>query len=407
MPMRVRDLAEFVAHSDRLGGPGHPACDQYWSGFAYLPDTVVDQSLDPFSEAYVDQQLALYREISGRRFDQLTNEHTNLDIDKHVAAVNPYDHGSPGGLALHVERLTRAIRFGGPPRGSRFLDMGCGWGLSSEIAAYCGLDVTAVDVNPDFVALVSRRAARFGHRIAAEVGTFDTFESADRFAMILFYECFHHALRPWAVLDRMVRHLLPEGRVVLAGEPINELWWTHWGLRLDALSVYCIRKFGWLESGWSAGFLAACFRRAGLSVQIEGDLAGEPGPIVIGTRVPLSRTRADEISQHWRHAGWFTDPGYLVSGGSGELVLPIPADGRTVALGFQNFRGKPVVISILGAEGAIVTRDLPPGRSDVEIGVDLVRTKLVVSAETWTPAAEFGGGDGRVIGIHLQDVSFY
>ncbi len=407
MVMRTRDLPEFIAQSDRLGGPGNPACDRYWSGIEYRHDTIVDQSLDPFSDAYVHQQLALYREMSGRDFDQSTNEHTSLDVDKHVAAVNPYDHGAPGGLALHVERLSRAIRLGAPARGSRFLDMGCGWGLSSEVAAYCGLDVTAVDVNPDFVELVRRRADRFGHTITATTGTFDTFESDDRFAMILFYECFHHALRPWTVLERMARHLAPDGRIVLAGEPINDIWWTHWGLRQDPLSVYCIHKFGWLESGWSAGFLAACFERVGLSCQILSDLAGEPGPTVVGRRVLISRLGADEVSGKWKHTGWFVNPGYLVSTDVSSLFIPVPDNSKTVSLGLQNFRGRGIRVSIVNEDRTIITRNLTPGRNDVDIQINAKQAKLIVSAETWVPAEECNNGDYRRIGIHLQDVSFY
>jgi len=405
--MRTRDLPEFVAQSDRLGGPGNPACERYWAGIEYQPDIVVDQSLDPFSDAYVDQQIALYREMSAREFDQTSNEHTSLDVDKHVAAVNPYDHGFPGGLALHVERLSHAIRLGAPPRGSRFLDMGCGWGLSSEVAAYCGVEVTAIDVNPDFVELVSRRAAASGNRISARTGTFDTFESDDRYAMILFYECFHHALRPWTVLERMARHLAPKGCIVLAGEPINAIWWKHWGLRLDPLSVYCIHKFGWLESGWSAEFLAAAFARVGLSCEIVGDLAGEPGPVVIGRNVPIEQIGADQIAKHWHHGGWFVDPNYMTGSGTSELMVPAtPTNSRTAILGLQNFRGKPIHIDISDDEGTIVTRDLPPGRSDIEIATHRLRTKLRFSTETWIPAQESVGTDDRKIGIHLEDVSF-
>ncbi len=409
MVMRTKDLPEFVAQSDRLGGPGTPACDRYWSGLEYRPDTIVDQALDPFGEAYVAQQLALYHEMSGRDFDQTSNEHTSLNVEAHAAAINPYDHGFPGGLALHIERLSRAIRFGAPPRGSKFLDMGCGWGLSSEIAAYCGVDVTAVDVNPDFVDLVNRRASRLGHRITAQIGTFDAFESDDRFAMILFYECFHHALRPWTVLARMARHLVPGGKVVLAGEPINNNW-KHWGLRQDVLSVYCIHKFGWLESGWSAEFLLAVFERTGLSVEIIGDLAGEPGPVVVGTRASTERLGANDIATRWKHAGWFVDAGYMTSGATSRLDVPTPPGVGTALLGFHNFRAQSVSVSIAG-DGIAIARDMPPGRTEIEIGIgigaDRLVTKLLISAETWVPDQEVGNGDRRKIGIHLEDVSFF
>lgn len=406
MLLRTKDLPEFVAESDRLGGPGNPACEQYWAGTEYRPDIVVDQSLDPFSEAYVSQQLILYREMSGRDFDQLSNEHTSLDVDKHAAAVNPYDHGSPGGLAQHIERLSRAIRLGAPPRGSRFLDMGCGWGLSSEVAAYCGLAVTAVDVNPDFVDLVNRRASRLGHDIKAQQGTFDTFESDQRFAMILFYECFHHALRPWDLLSRMARHLEPEGRIVLAGEPINSYWWKHWGLRLDPLSVYCIHKFGWLESGWSTEFLMAAFQRAGLTVRISDHPENEIGFTVIGSRTKIGKVEANDIGQLWQHKGWLCDVGYMVCLGDSELLIPALANSRTVSLGIVNFRGKPIHLALSNSAGVICERDLPPGRSEIEISAEAANDTLTFTGEIWVPDQELGNGDKRPISMHLQDVTF-
>jgi len=402
IPLRTSELPEFVKRSDQLGGPGQPDCERYWQNIEYRPDIVVDQSLDPFSEAYVGQQLALYREMSGRDFDQLSNEQTSLDVDTHVAAINPYNHGTPGILAQHIERLSRAIRYASPPLGGPMLDMGCGWGLSSEVAAYCGLAVTAVDVNKDFVDLVNRRAARFGHNITARHGTFDTFESDDRFAMILFYECFHHALRPWDLLARMARHLAPAGKIVMAGEPINDAWWKHWGLRLDPLSVYCIHKFGWLESGWSADFLKAAFRRARLTVEIISHPEGEIGPIVVGGRATIGSIGAAEIGRLWEHDGWMVEAEYMASKGDSRLRLQFPAESRVVSLGLQNFRTKPLHVAIGNGQKILVERDVEPGRTEIEIVVDQVQDGLVtLAAEIWVPDDEQGNGDKRKISIHL------
>lgn len=406
MLLKTSDLPDFIAKSDQLGGPGHPACELYWQEIEYRPDIIVDQSLDPFGEDYVGQQVALYQEMSGRDFDQLSNEHCTLDVDHHAAAINPYDHGSPSALALHIERLSRAIRFGAVPLGGKVLDMGCGWGLSSEIAAFCGLAVTSVDVNQDFVNLVNRRAARMNHNILAMHGSFDTFESEQRFEMILFYECFHHALRPWELLARMARHLTPTGRIILAGEPINDIWWKHWGLRLDPLSVYCIRKFGWLESGWSAQFLKASFDRAGLAVQLADHQEGEIGSTVIGTRTALGRLGADDIARLWQHTGWQVDGRYMISSGNSRLTAPFPAGSKAITLGLQNFRPKPLRVLIGNSEGVIVERDVLPGRSDIEIGVKQAHTGLTVSTETWVPDEELANGDHRRIGIHLEEVVF-
>lgn len=53
------------------------------------------------------------------------------------------------------------------------------------------------------------------------------------------------------------------------------------GLRLDALSVYCIHKFGWFESGWSLGFLKRMIVDAGFwPVVFEGKGLGAAGVFV-------------------------------------------------------------------------------------------------------------------------------
>jgi hypothetical protein len=77
--------------------------------------------------------------------------------------------------------------------------------------------------------------------------------------------------------------LKPGGKLLLAGEPINDIW-KHWGLRTDPLSVYCIRKFGWFESGWSARFLTACVERCGFKVTHFGAEAGSIGWIMVAEK---------------------------------------------------------------------------------------------------------------------------
>jgi 2-polyprenyl-3-methyl-5-hydroxy-6-metoxy-1,4-benzoquinol methylase len=408
MIIASRDIDDFVARSDDLGGPGHPACDAYWAEAEFTIDTVVDQTLNPFGDAYVAQQLAVYRELSGRDLDQLVNEHTELDIDLHVDAVNPYDHGSPGGLSTHVERLSRAVRLTMPPRGGRALDMGCGWGLSAEVLAYAGLSVTAVDVNEDFVNLVNRRAARSGYDITAVHGTFDEFETDLRFDLIVFYECLHHAVRPWTVLRRMADLLAPGGSVVLAGEPINDTWWESWGLRLDPMSVYCIRKFGWLESGWSEKFLRRAFRRGGLRPRVVDSDDEEIGQTVIGTLRSISTTPATEIMSDWHHSGWFQDGDFLVSSGDNGLSLPFPEKARRAHLDVRSFRNQDLTIQVMVGDTVVGSQVLPPGDGGVLIDRDAADGRVVrIVSDVWSPSAELDTADTRLIGFHLAGVTFY
>jgi 2-polyprenyl-3-methyl-5-hydroxy-6-metoxy-1,4-benzoquinol methylase len=277
-------LDQFIAESDRLGGPESPATIQYWKDKEYAPTVIVDKSLDPFGDEYLNLQLVLYSEISGRRLNQNENEHVNFELARHIAARNPYDHPDPTTLAVHVIRLCSAMRLAKAHRGARLLDMGCGWGLSSELASYLGFEVHALDINDNFIKLVDERSRRLNLDIKSIHSSFDEFVTDEKFDMVLFYECLHHAVTPWVLLEKMAGVLVDQGKILLCGEPINEYWWPAWGLRLDPLSVYCIRKFGWFESGWSTDFILKCLDRALLDSTVVP--AEDPllGPIIVASK---------------------------------------------------------------------------------------------------------------------------
>ena len=62
-------LDQFISESDKRGGPASPETAEYWTNMEYEPRVVVDKSLDPFGDEYLNQQLVLYTEISGRRLN--------------------------------------------------------------------------------------------------------------------------------------------------------------------------------------------------------------------------------------------------------------------------------------------------------------------------------------------------
>ena len=256
-------LDDFVAECDAMGGIASPTCRAATKHFRFVPITEVDVALDPFSDAYFKQQLNVYSEISGRTLDQDTGEITPLDVEARINTANPYGEDNIAFISKHCRTVLTALMVANVPPGARILDLGAGWGLSSEMMAYCGAEVTAVDINPGFIELIHRRTKRTGLLIKTIEGNFDTVEPGTDFDMAFFYECLHHSVRPLDTLKRIADFLGPKGRIVFAGEPVNSIWWPHWGMRLDAESVYVMRKHGWFESGWSANFICECLRRAG------------------------------------------------------------------------------------------------------------------------------------------------
>jgi 2-polyprenyl-3-methyl-5-hydroxy-6-metoxy-1,4-benzoquinol methylase len=277
-------LDDFVEMVDRNGGADFVGASPQWQRISYTPTVVVDVSLDPFSEAYTAQQIELYEEIAGRVLDQSVNEDTAFDFDHNVTSPNPYGVRDPTRMALHYARLSKLLRLAAPPVEARVLDMGSGWGLSSEFFAMLGCRVTAIDINESFVRLTTERNKRLRFDLEAFRGSFDDVALSGEFDLIVFYECLHHAVRPWDVIARLARHLAPNGAIGFAGEPVNDFWWPQWGIRLDPLSVYCIRKFGWFESGWSQVFISNAMSRAGLDVRVAGDADPAIGPVLVASR---------------------------------------------------------------------------------------------------------------------------
>lgn len=288
------DLDAFVQECDRLGGLDDPRIADYFRDFEYRPTTHIDQQLDPFSEHYFQQQLQLYMELSGRQLNQSEGERTDLDVDSHVAGANPYRRSDIAFISKHARTIQTCLLMANLPHGARILDAGCGWGLSSEMMAFAGAQVTAIDINPLFVELVQKRASRLALPIVAHCVEFDRFETNEQFDLLFFYECLHHSVKPWETIRLLSRFVKPDGKILFAGEPVNNVWWKDWGLRLDPPSVYCIRKFGWWESGWSMEFIRRCFASAGFQLTAYPDVGLDNGPIGIATRTGAASCEVNE-----------------------------------------------------------------------------------------------------------------
>ncbi len=406
MRWAVEQLDHYVAETDRLGGPGSPGCQALWADFTYDFACEVDQNLDPFSEAYVAQQVRLYEEIAGHRYEADRDEHTPLDVERHAQAVNPYDHPDPAGLAVHLQRLSRAFRYAKSHRNEVLLDMGCGWGLSSEIAAYLGLTVIAVDINPSFVRLVNERAKRGSRAISAVQSTFDDFKPDQPVDLAMFYECLHHAIRPWMVTSRIANSLKVGGRLILAGEPINDFWWKNWGIRLDPASIYCIRKFGWFESGWSIRFIEQTLHRSGLLPRIHNDNDPEIGYVIVAEKQPVHEVPGDMCAGLFAAKGCIVDGIHLIFRGSGEFTLSFPEETSTATIKFTNHRGRELRLSMWAGDELVFKGDVRPGYHGIEVKRRNVVMDVRLEVERWVPAEEQQTVDDRILGLHLGSIMF-
>jgi 2-polyprenyl-3-methyl-5-hydroxy-6-metoxy-1,4-benzoquinol methylase len=279
----VNQLDDFVAACDHAGGVAQLYGGSIPNDVVFTYRTKIDIELNPFSETYVAQQIALYEEVSGRKLDQSKNEMCDFPIDERIKSVNPCNSKDVKFMAKHARAILSGIVAANLPESPSILDMGGGWGVSSELMAFCGATVTSVDINPRFVELNRERAKRLDLPIKAINSSFDEFETEENFDLIFFYECFHHAIRPWTVIERVGQLLKPGGKIALVAEPYVEIF-PHWGLRLEPLSLYCIRKFGWFESGWSVDFIKNMFDLCGFNVYYAPMIGLDNGLVGIASK---------------------------------------------------------------------------------------------------------------------------
>ena len=399
-------LDEFVAAVDAKGGPHLIESSPEWHGLSYRPTLPINQALDPFSEDYCNLQIALYREISGRELDQHKNEHHDFDLEKHVMQRNAFG-GDPADLVLHYMRLSKMMMAAEPPAGCKVLDLGCGWGLTSEFLAQLGCEVTAVDINANFVKLVTERSKRLGLGILALHGGFDDVAVDDWYDMVVFYECLHHAVRPWKVIERYKPRLAPGGAIAFAGEPVQEFWWKHWGIRCDPLSIYCIRRFGWFESGWSKSFVTKMFNRAGFILDYIEDRDPRMQPVVIARLLTKMNTSlVGELLFNCCDGNWIPEGKYVISKGDSHLHLNFPIAVDKVRLRIMNFRPKGITLDIFDAAGTALKHcELMPGENLIDLDFAGNASYRLVS-DVWSPSSELGSPNTREFSFPLAAVDF-
>lgn len=287
------DLDAFVELIDKEFGGNlrDPRVQAQWHSLNLQYRTEVDESINPFSDAYFQSQIKLYNEISGRQLDQESGELHPVDVESLIDCPNPQGLNDVAHVSENVRTLSSMLSLACLRPNAHILDLGAGHGVSSEVYAFCGARVHAVDIDPELSKLAVARAAKRSLHISRSVMNFDSLLSldGDSYDAAFFFQSLHHCLRPWELIKKLKLKLVDHGVIGFCGEPIQD-GWRHWGLRLDLESVYVARKFGWFESGWSLEFIEECFRRNGMElILVEGGLrgghiglaAGDPGKLCL------------------------------------------------------------------------------------------------------------------------------
>lgn len=235
------------------------------------PEAARMWALDPFSPEYAAVALELTDRLRGRagyepHRDELLR-HTLQDRDL-WSGLSPWDYRDPQLFAEFLESYAAMLRQIGAPPPARILEYGPGTGQFLLTLARLGYLCHAVDIEQEYLTLITRQAEAMGLSIACDRQFFGEGFAGERFDTVLFFEAFHHAPDFLSLLVRLRDRVTPGGRLILCGEPIVPDGMVDgpvpypWGPRLDALSIVSIRR-GWMELGFQFSFLLDAFSRTG------------------------------------------------------------------------------------------------------------------------------------------------
>jgi len=134
----------------------------------------------------------------------------------------------------------RALAAALPPvAGLRVVELGCGLGLPSLVAAARGAEVTATDWAREAVELLQRNAARNELELSAEVRDWRQPWSA-RFDLVLAADVLYERRNVEPLVEQL-QELAPTALLALAGRPYEETFMQQWPGRADEIGERLVR----------------------------------------------------------------------------------------------------------------------------------------------------------------------
>lgn len=230
--------------------------------------------LDPLSADYLEAVKEIHREIIGKSHVMSDEGLPVLNPDYERDWPYPWGTKSPGTVARFLIAYGFLIKTAALPAHARILEVGCGLGSLTWNLARMGYRVDALDPNEDQCRIV--RAATRDFPVPPQVLAMsldrwlDIKEAPYKYDAVIFFESFHHILDHRACLHAILeRHLEADGCIFLAAEPVvaasgGRLPYP-WGPRLDGESMRAMRRWGWLELGFTEDYLRRLFADLGLS----------------------------------------------------------------------------------------------------------------------------------------------
>lgn len=384
-----------------------------------LPDWF-QHGLDPNADEYARQQHALWRLLSGRErryapeVDEKEAPLGNVDAVRYPGYYIRRDRETVRLAADQIIATGMILKHSGVKPGDHALEYGAGFGQTALTLARLGVNVDTVDISPTFCESVRKQAEFFHVPLTVFEGRFGWNPRGDqKYDLILFYEAFHHCADFRSVVLDIKRHLAPGGRILLVGEPIlrNASRYVPypWGLRLDAEPIAQVRRFGWLELGFTEEYILRLFTDAGFvarRIDCQPSIHGSGYIFTLrGDKLELSELwLPDDLDAGWNnpeeHGRWTKN--------AARLLLDTTDNFRVLEIDAQNHH--PFRQSVEFRYGDSVKRaDFKTGeRKRIAIDASRKAPQLDIRTRTHVPAERLilHTPDTRPLGILIRSISY-
>jgi 2-polyprenyl-3-methyl-5-hydroxy-6-metoxy-1,4-benzoquinol methylase len=396
---KLQEIDEAWAISD-------DAMREVFQGFTMAPPT--DIPADPFSPEYAERQFEIYRLISERPVYEIENERCDFPTDANRPF--PYYTESSETVGHQLMAIGFIIKSMGLRPGSSILELGPGWGNTTIELARMGYDVTAIDIDPAFVELISERAEKFSLSVDSRRGTFLEIDQLQRkFDAVLFFECFHHCSDHRDLVRKLADVIEPGGRVFFAAEPIADSFPMPWGVRTDGESLWAIRRNGWLELGFQESYFLRMLARLGWIADKHVTEATHLGVILEARRANGVYELATFVLPPDEDATWAAPdgPGVRQRYTSGHSVLSVEKGGEYRSIVIEAVSPCPAEVPYRVRHGReVASGTAPPGAEfTIRLPYDPTADAVEFEVDAWRPADLMQSDDAREIGIGVRTIT--
>ncbi len=375
-------------------------------------------ALDPFSRAYRDQALVIYKKVSRKaNYDPVQTEKTDAADNCDLAACPiPYRFENSRVVGEFLGCYGWILRHLDVRPGANILEYGPGEGQLSIHLARMGCNVYGIDIEQRFLNAIQRQCEALGVKITTRMGYFGEGFDGQQFDRVLFFEAFHHSFDHFNLLLRIRELLKDDGFICFSGEPIipadspdGMILPYPWGLRLDGDAVRSTAEFGWMELGYQEPYFVELLTRCGYAVERHRCPMGARGDVYLGrkftSRYPLDRDTL--LMTYKNQSGWHATEG-THRWTDGDAWFPLPATGYgTARLTVVNSGPQATDVTLScssdkqqlhlesGAEAQISVKIRPEGGN------------LRIQSGTFIPSAIHPGStDTRKLGVMVRAIEF-